>query len=125
VPAILTNDNLPRKLGWIRIPVGVVYNSDLESVEKATLATAIDTIKEMYGTKNMPEPVVRSREFGDSGINLSVRLPIKEYVDQFKLRYLFIKALHKKCDQESIEIPFPIRTIRMAEREKSDGQIIN
>jgi len=119
--AIVTNYNLPRKLGWLRIPVGVAYDSDLEVVEKITLATAIDTLKEFYGKEKIPEPVVRFREFGDSSINLSIRMPIREYVDQFKLRHHFIKALHQKYNQEGIEIPFPIRTIHMPDQKSSDS----
>lgn len=116
--AIVTNYNLPRKLGWLRVPVGVAYDSDLDEVEKVTLDTALDTIKKFY-KEQVPDPVVRFREFGDSSINLSVRLPIREYVDQFKLRHEFIKALHKSYNQAGIEIPFPIRTIYMHDSEEN------
>ena len=119
--AIVTNYNMPRKLVWIRIPVGVAYDSDLEVVEKATFDTAIEVLKIFYDKEKIPEPVVRFREFGDSSINLSIRMPVRQYVDQFRLRHHFIKALHKKYNQEGIEIPFPIRTIHMADRENDNS----
>jgi len=111
--SIVTNYNLPRKLIWYRVYVGVAYDSDLEHVERVTYEVAKEIIDQFYGPEFDHKPVIRFREFGDSSINLSARLPVKVFVDQFKVRSEFIKRLHRRYNEEGIEIPFPIRTVYM------------
>ena len=57
------------------------------------------------------EPVLRFREFADSSINFRVRMKVRAFNDQFRIRHQFIKRLHARYGEEGIEIPFPIRTI--------------
>jgi len=111
--SIVTNFSMPRKYIWIRIPVGVHYESDLDQVEEVTMEVAKGVTKNFYPQDFPHKPVVRFKEFGDSSINLSVRLPIRQYIDQFKVRSEFIKRLHKRYIEEGIEIPYPIRSIYM------------
>lgn len=118
--SIVTNYNLPRKMMWYRAYVGVAYDSDLEQVEKVTYDVAKKLIVEFYGPKFEYDPVIRFREFGDSSINLSARLPVKEFVDKYKIRSEFIKQLHRRFNEEGIEIPFPIRTVYMKDGNKPD-----
>jgi small-conductance mechanosensitive channel len=56
---------------------------------------------------------VRFYNFGDSSIDLKVFLQVMEYADQFAITSAFIKLLHKRYNEESINIPFPIRTVYM------------
>ena len=118
--SIVTNYNLPRKMMWYRVYVGVAYDSDLEQVEKVTYDVAKKLIEDFYGPKFEQDPVVRFREFGDSSINLSARLPVKEFVDKYKIRSEFIKRLHRRYNDEGIEIPFPIRTVYMKNQAEND-----
>ncbi len=118
--SIVTNYNLPRKLMWYRVYVGVAYDSDLEQVEKVTYDVARQLVEDFYGSEFGHEPVVRFREFGDSSINLSARLPVKEFEDKYKIRSEFIKRLHRRYNAEGIEIPFPIRTVYMKNKAKDD-----
>ncbi|MBD3380883.1 MAG: mechanosensitive ion channel [candidate division Zixibacteria bacterium] len=121
--AIVTNYNLPRELVWYRVYVGVAYDSDLDQVEKATREVATEAVSAMYPDNFPHKPVVRFREFGDSSINLSCRLPVRRYLDIFKLRSEFIKRLHKRYNQEGIEIPFPIRTVYMRNTDESQNGV--
>jgi small-conductance mechanosensitive channel len=118
--SIVTNYNLPRKMMWYRVYVGVAYDSDLEQVQKVTYDVARQLVEEFYGTEFEYEPVVRFREFGDSSINLSARLPVKEFIDKYKIRSEFIKRLHRRYNEEGIEIPFPIRTVYMKNTAKDN-----
>jgi small-conductance mechanosensitive channel len=91
--------------------VGVHYESDLDQVEKVAMEVATEVVKEFYPSDFVFKPVVRFKEFGDSAITFSARLPIRQYIDQFKVRSEFIKRLHKRFNETGIEIPYPIRNI--------------
>ncbi|NIS17681.1 MAG: mechanosensitive ion channel family protein [candidate division Zixibacteria bacterium] len=109
--SIVTNYSMPRKHIWIRIYVGVHYESDLDQVEKVAMEVATEVVKDFYPSDFVFKPVVRFKEFGDSAITFSARLPIRQYIDQFKVRSEFIKRLHKRFNEKGIEIPYPIRNI--------------
>jgi small-conductance mechanosensitive channel len=111
--SIVTNYSMPRKHIWIRIYVGVHYESDLDQVEKVAMEVATEVVKDFYPSDFVFKPVVRFKEFGDSAITFSARLPIRQYIDQFKVRSEFIKRLHKRFNEKGIEIPYPIRNIYM------------
>jgi len=108
--AIVTNFNRPRGLFWVRIEAGVAYDSDLERVEEVTLEVARQ-VQEEFDVQHLSEPVFRYREFGDSSVNLVVRMRVDEYAKQFRVRHAFLKRLHARYAAEGIEIPFPIRTL--------------
>ncbi len=114
--AIITNYNRPQKKMSVIIQVGVSYDSDLAKVEHVTIDVAKKVVKEVQGGEPGFEPVIRYHTFGDSSINFSVILRVREFVDQYLVRHEFIKALHKRYDDEGIEIPFPIRTLHMKGR---------
>ena len=59
------------------------------------------------------EPFLYYHTFDNSSINFTVRLPIKEFSDQYMIKHVFIKRLHKRYNKEGIDIPFPIRTVFM------------
>ena len=56
-------------------------------------------------------PLIRFHTFGDSSINFEVRMMVREFTDQGRVRHEFIKKLHHRYNKEGIEIPFPIRTL--------------
>ncbi|MDY6886019.1 MAG: mechanosensitive ion channel family protein, partial [Pseudomonadota bacterium] len=53
--------------------------------------------------------------FDNSSINFTVMLRAKEYFNRFWVKSAFIKALHKRYNQEGIVIPFPITAINTAQ----------
>jgi small-conductance mechanosensitive channel len=108
---IITNFYLPEQEMAVLIDVGISYDSDLEKVEKATIETAKEVMKEVKGGVPEFEPFIRYHTFADFSINFTVILRAKEYVDQYLIKHEFIKRLHKRYQQEDIEIPFPIRTV--------------
>jgi small-conductance mechanosensitive channel len=57
------------------------------------------------------EPLIRYHTFGDSSINFTVIMRTNEFVGQYLLKHEFIKRLHARYNKESINIPFPIRTL--------------
>lgn len=110
--AIVTNFNLPQKPLWVRLELGVSYDSDLERVEEVTLAVARQVMEELdLAGDHYPDPVLRYQGFGDSAISFGLRIRVDEFTAQFRIRHLLIKRIHARYREEGIEIPFPIRTL--------------
>jgi small-conductance mechanosensitive channel len=116
--AIVTNFHQPQKEMLLVIECGVSYDSDLEKVEKTTVKVAKWVLEKIQGGILDLEPFVRFHTFGDSSINFNVTLRIKEVFNQYLIKHEFIKALHKQYKKESIDIPFPIRTLYMKNKDE-------
>lgn len=108
--AIVTNFDLPSRPYWVRLEMGVSYDSDLEEVERVTLEVAREVIEE-FELGDEPDPVLRYQGFGDSAINFGLRLRVGRYSSQFAVRHALVKRIHARYREEGIEIPFPIRTV--------------
>ncbi len=113
--AIVTNYYMPEKELAVLVQVGVSYDSDLEKVEKITTEIAKEVMKTVPGGVPDFEPFIRYHTFGESSINFTVILRAKEFTDRFLITHEFIKRLKKRYDKEGIVIPFPIRTVYMAD----------
>ncbi len=107
------NFSLPAEEVGFAVEVGVSYDSDLDHVERVTAEVITETMNEVEGGIKDFEPIIRFYGFGDSSINLRAILRVKEYSNQFLVKTEFIKRLHKRYNQEGINIPFPIRTVYM------------
>jgi small-conductance mechanosensitive channel len=115
--SISTNYFTLQKNMFFQVTVGVHYDSDLEQVEKVTLETANELMKDYASHLKNFEPKVRFFEFADSSINMKVWLATDLYENQFTMRHEFVKRLHKKFNTAGIVIPFPIRTIYMGDNQ--------
>jgi small-conductance mechanosensitive channel len=113
--SIITNYHKPQHEMSVLMPVGVAYDSDLEHVERVVIEVAKEVMQEVDGGVPDYEPLVRYNEFGDSSINFNIVMRTQEFTSQYLLRHEFSKRLHRRFNQEGIEIPFPIRTIYMAD----------
>jgi len=109
--AILTNFYQPEREMSVLVEVGVSYASNLSTVERVTCEVAAEVMREVEGAVPTHEPSVRFHTFNDSSIDFSVIMRGKEYTDQYLIKHEFIKRLHERYRRESIEIPFPMRTI--------------
>lgn len=98
----------------LRVPFGVAYGTDKETVKKAGLeaAAAVDwTIKK--GERF--EPSVWLVEFGDSSLNYELVVWLKESAVKRPARVLadYNWALHTALEKYDLEIPFPQRDINL------------
>lgn len=110
---VVTNYYLPEKQMACLVQVGVSYDSDLAKVERVTNEVSRQVLKSVTGGVKNFEPFIRYHTFADFSINFTVILRVNEFVDKYLLTHEFIKALHKRYQEEGIEIPFPIRTVHM------------
>ncbi len=113
---IVTNFHLPKHEFGIAVKAGVSYDSDLAKVERVALEVAGEVEREVSGGIPSFKPFLHYESFGDSAIQFSVMLRIKEFEDQHAVVHEFIKRLHDRFNQEGIQIPFPQRVVHMAQK---------
>jgi len=118
--AVVTNYDLPEKEMSTSVEVGVSYLSDLEKVERVTIAVAKEVLREIPGGVKDFEPFIRYHTFGDFSIVFNVILRVESFTDQYLVRHEFIKRLHRRYREEGIEIPFPIRTVHLRMEEDNN-----
>lgn len=115
------NYSYGNQLVRLNIPVGVAYASDLDRVSEALLEAA-RSVKEVLSE---PAPAVHFAEFGDSSLNLQIRVWINEPRDHTAIRSHVNFAIERSFRKHNIEIPFPQRDLRLrsgsASVEKSGG----
>lgn len=111
--SVLTNYYLPQQELSVYIGCGVAYDSDLEHVERVCIEVGKEVMARVPGCQTEWTPVVRFKEFADFSINFLVVLRVKDFAAQYLLGHECIKALHRRFNEEGIEIPFPIRTVIM------------
>lgn len=107
------NYHRPSKDMAVLINIGVSYDSDLEKVEQVTIKVGKEIMQTIAGGVEEFEPFIRYNKFDDFSINFTVILRCQEYVDQYLITHEFIKALHKAYQNNGINIPFPITTVKM------------
>ncbi|MDH4038842.1 MAG: mechanosensitive ion channel family protein [Candidatus Krumholzibacteria bacterium] len=111
--AIIINYALPSEPFGVVLGIGVSYASDLEKVQRVSIEVAKEVIERVEGTVKEFEPAVRFNAFGDSSINFNLVIQCTNFPAQYLATHELVKAIHKRFNQEGIEIPFPIRTVYM------------
>jgi potassium efflux system protein len=105
----LINYSYPSQNVRLNVPVGVAYGSDLEMVSQA-LVEAAGSVDEVLAT---PEPRVHFSGFGDSSLNLEIRVWINEPHKHPQIRSNVNFAIDRVFRERNIEIPFPQRDVRL------------
>ncbi|MDH4140309.1 MAG: mechanosensitive ion channel, partial [Coriobacteriia bacterium] len=113
--SVITNFSTTSEEHHVILPVSVAYGGDLVHVERVARSVAEDVIRTAEGAVADFEPVVRFRDFADSGIEMVVVVRAASYPDRYVVRDALLKALHARFAAEGIEIPFPQRVVHMAE----------
>ena len=85
----------------------MAYGTDVDRVEELLMAIAVSHPEIMQE----PEPRVRFRAFGDSGLDFELLGWIQEPVLRGRLRHLLCKEIYKAFAEEGIEIPYPKRDV--------------
>ncbi len=108
---IITNYYLPDRELAVLVEVGVDYSSDLAQVEWVTCEVAREVLQTVSGGVPGCEPLVRFHTFGEYGINGTVTLRAREFVDQYLLKHEFIKRLNVRYKQAGIVVPSIVRVL--------------
>jgi small-conductance mechanosensitive channel len=115
--AIFKNYHLPVKEIMLQVPVSVSYDSNLEEIERITVEVAQAVMQTVAGGVPEFQPFIRYQSFEDFSIHLIVYLRVNEFFDQRLVKHEFIKQLHKRYQEEEIEIPFPTRTVYFKDKQ--------
>jgi small-conductance mechanosensitive channel len=91
----------------LRIPFGIAYNADAEQAK----ALILEVAKSTDGVKAMPEPIVITRRFGESTVDLELRVWIREARDRRAIGDAIGNQVKKVFDEHGVEIPHPRRDI--------------
>ncbi|PTX58799.1 small conductance mechanosensitive channel [Kordia periserrulae] len=102
----------------VTVECGVGYESDLEKVEYITKEVITDSFEQIENAENVE---FYFTEFGGSSINFLCRFWIdaENALEKLKAKSKAIKEIKKAFAAENINIPFPIRTLKL------DNQTLN
>ena len=106
---MLTNLAFPNPRVKGRINVGVAYGSDVEQVKQLLVATAL----ECDGVLGDPLPEAFFVSFGDSALNMALFFWVEEYATLFAVTDRVNSSISSNFREQTIEIPYPIRTVIM------------
>lgn len=108
---LLTNYDMPEGEQAALVQMGVAYGSDLPEVERVTVETGREVLRDVEGAVPTFDPFIRFHTFSESSIDFSVILRVRSFTDRFLVTHEFIKRVKARYDQEGIEIPFPQRVL--------------
>ncbi|MFQ5690002.1 MAG: mechanosensitive ion channel family protein [Gemmatimonadota bacterium] len=91
----------------LRLPIGVAYDADVDLAKKLILGVA----REAPGVKLEPEPVVIVRSFGDSAIDLELRVWIADARRRRNISDRITERVKREFDEHGVEIPYPKRDL--------------
>jgi len=110
----IVNYTIQSKRIRVRINIGVAYDTDIEKVKKVimTVADSADWILKD------PAPKVVVRNFGESSIDLQLRVWIEDARKRMDTISFITDNVKTVFDREGVEIPFPRRDIVITHLEK-------
>lgn len=106
----IVNYTSPEPTMMVKIPIGVTYGSDVEKVKRVLceIAHSIDIVLDT------PAPYARFENHSDFSLDFALIVWIKYPGEKFTVIDRVNTLIDKRFKEESIEIPFPTRTLIMA-----------
>jgi small-conductance mechanosensitive channel len=96
----------------LRINIGIAYDADLQKAKHAILQVAQVT----EGVAEDPPPKVVVRNFGESSVDLQLRVWIHDARRRMDTISDITDKIKEKFDEEGIEIPYPKRDITITQK---------
>ncbi len=97
----------------VRISIGVSYDTDIGRAKEVIL----DVAKEPEWVAEKPPPVVIVKAFGESSVDLELRVWIKDARKRIHTISYVTDKVKEAFDREGIEIPYPKRDIHILKSE--------
>ena len=95
----------------VRIPIGVSYDTDIKKAKSVILEVA----KTAEWVLKAPSPMVVVRQFGESSVDLQLRVWIKDARKRMDTISYMTDKVKEAFDREGIEIPYPKRDITITQ----------
>lgn len=102
----------------VRIAIGVSYDTDIEKAKRVILEVA----KQPAWVADNPPPVVIVKAFGESSVDLELRVWIKDARKRIHTISHVTDKVKEAFDKEGIEIPYPKRDIHIL-KQVEDGAL--
>ncbi|NNF98447.1 MAG: mechanosensitive ion channel family protein [Desulfobacteraceae bacterium] len=102
----------------VRINIGVAYDTDLEKAKQ----TILEVAQCMDWIKTDPAPVVVVKSFGESSVDLQLRVWIENARKRIHTISYVTDNVKSAFDKAGIEIPFPKRDITIITKSPSDQE---
>ena len=96
----------------VRIPIGVAYDTDINKAKSVILEVA----KTAEWVLKDPPPEVVVRQFGESSVDLQLRVWIKDARRRMDTISYTTDKVKEAFDREGIEIPYPKRDITITQK---------
>ncbi|MEX2375941.1 MAG: mechanosensitive ion channel family protein, partial [Dehalococcoidia bacterium] len=109
--SIVTNYSLTSIEADLRILVGVAYEEDLTRVEAVCEEIIVGLRDEWETAVKDYEPLVRFQTFGDSNVDILMKMRAQTWSDSFLLRHELMKRVHARFAAEGITINYPARRL--------------
>lgn len=93
----------------VRVNIGVAYDADLNKAKKLIL----EVVETMEWASKEPPPVVVVTNFGESSVDLQLRVWIENARKRIHTISYVTDSVKEAFDREGIEIPYPKRDIRI------------
>ena len=93
----------------IKINVGVAYNTEIKKASDIMIKIA----NELKTTMQNPSPEVLTMNFGESSIDLQLRVWIYNSYRRVSIKSDLMNKIKEEFDKNGIEIPFPQRDVNM------------
>ena len=107
----VTNWTLGNTWGRIKMPIGVAYGSDVETVIETLLEIANNNEDVIKGNPRQPDPYVLFLGFGDSSLDFELRAVIRNINRRLRVISDINRAINAAFKKQGIEIPFPQRDV--------------
>src|SRR5690606_16386618 len=118
--ATVTNYSLTSLHADARVSLRVAYEEDLNRVEEVC-TEVLTALREEWGTSVKEHtPVVLFTDFGESNVDILLKMRAVTWIDSIGLKHEMIKRLHARFTTEGIAISYPARRLVM-QRDDVDG----
>jgi small-conductance mechanosensitive channel len=107
----VTNWTLGNTWGRIKMPIGVAYGSDVETVIQTLVDVANSHAEVIKGNPQLPDPYALFLDFGDSSLDFELRVIIRDIKRRRYVTSDLNRAINAAFNEKGIEIPFPQRDI--------------
>lgn len=112
-----TNYSSMNRTADARVVVGVAYEEDLQRVEDVLVEELLALREQFAESVRDYEPLVLFQDFGDSNVDVLLKLRALTWLDSWVLRHEMIKRVHARLAREGITINYPARRLLMQERD--------
>jgi small-conductance mechanosensitive channel len=104
----------------LHVPVGIAYDSDVHQA----MALCLDAAKSAKRVIDHPEPLCLLKEFGDSSINLEIRMWIEDPRNGTQnVKSEVLLGVWVRFTEAGIKFPYPQRDVHIVSMPPGDGAI--